>query len=93
MAKGRVQAASTVAERKRLRATLGELKSLKVGPGVKKRCPKAVNFFLWYVTCCVGPLANSLQELDQYALQRYEALSGGLQVVAIIPQALALMSG
>ena len=68
MAKGRVQAASTVAERKRLRATLGELKSLKVGPGVKKRYVQAVNFFLWYVTCCVGPLANSLQELDQHAV-------------------------
>ena len=68
MGKGRVLAASTNAERKRLRATLGALKNLKVGPGVKKRYVQAVNFFLWYCVCCVGPLANSFEELDRHAV-------------------------
>ena len=68
MVKGRVTAASTAAERKKVRASIGSLKDLRVGVGVQKRYRSAVSFFLWWVMAFFGRLAEDFEELDRHAV-------------------------
>ena len=68
MAKGKVVAAATHAERKRLRSTIGALKDLRVGVGVQKRYKRAVNFFLWFCWAQFGQMADDYDQLDKFAV-------------------------
>ena len=68
MTKGRVVAGATAAERRRLRATIGTLRDLRVGKGVQRRYKAAVSFFLWYCWAAFGRLADNYEELDRFAV-------------------------
>ena len=60
----RVLVGKTAAERKRLRAALGSLRSLKISKSVQVRYDRAVSNFLWYCVTIFGAVASSLSELD-----------------------------
>jgi hypothetical protein len=63
----RILVGKTSADRKRLRATLGPLRTLKVSPCVQTRYDRAVSHFLWWCVTYFGILAGDFAELDQQA--------------------------
>ncbi len=64
MGRKRVVAVDGPTERKRLRATLGPLHTLKVIASTARRYEYAVRYFLWFCVAYFGKLADELEELD-----------------------------
>ena len=64
MGRKRIIAVDDQNERKRLRATLGPLDSLRVIASTARRYDYAVKYFLWFCVAYFGKLADELEELD-----------------------------
>ncbi len=64
MGRKRIVAVDDPSERKRLRATLGPLQTLRVIASTARRYDYAAKYFLWFRVAYFGKLADELEELD-----------------------------
>ena len=64
MGRKRIVGVDDMSERKRLRATLGPLQTLRVIASTARRYDYAVKYFLWFCVAYFGKLADEWEELD-----------------------------